>query len=74
MVTTVTGGQMNISNSFNADGWTFKSDDYVESVATQDADYMYFGYWLQSPDDDATDDYSFATFFGGPAGCSLHCG
>jgi hypothetical protein len=43
-------------------GWTFESEDYVESEATQDGDYMYFGYWLQSPvgspSDDPTD-YEF---------------
>ena len=55
------------ATSFVVDGWTFESDDYVEAVATQDADYMYFGYWLQSPDPDVdTSVYEFATFFGGP--------
>ena len=29
-------------------GWTFESKYDVESQATQD-DYMYFGYWLNSP-------------------------
>ena len=32
-------------------GWTFVSDGYAESVAMQSEDYMYFGYWLQSPED-----------------------
>ena len=59
--------------TFVMDGWTFESDDYVEAVATQDADYMYFGYWLQSPNPDPDPDvdtsvYEFATFFGGPVG------
>ena len=66
-VTPVTGGQMNITNNFNADGWTFESDDFVESEATQDADYMYFGYWLQSPEDPGVEnpEYMFAAFSGG---------
>ena len=46
-------------------GWTFESDDNVETVALPDADYMYFGYWLQSADpDETTSNYEFATFFG----------
>ena len=54
------------ATTFEDDGWTFESDDYVETVATPDADYMYFGYWLQSPDpDDADTSYLFATVFGG---------
>ena len=66
-MTTVTGGQMNITNNFTAGGWTFESDDFVESEATQDADYMYFGYWLQSPADPGVDEptYMFATFADG---------
>ena len=68
-VTTVTGGQMNISNSFTAGGWTFESDNFVETEATQDADYMYFGYWLQSPEDPGAEtvEYMFAAFSGGAA-------
>ena len=65
-VTPVTGGQMNITNSFVANGWTFESDNFVETSATPDVDYMYFGYWLQSPDpEDANTAYMFAAFSGG---------
>ena len=67
--TDVNTGQRIITDgtTFVNDGWTFESDDYVETVATQDADYMYFGYWLQSPDPDpdVTDTYEFTTFAGG---------
>ena len=66
-LTPVTGGQMNITNTFTVGGWTFESDDFVESEATQDADYMYFGYWLQSPEDPSEENpaYMFAAFSGG---------
>ena len=66
-VTTVTGGQMNITNNFTAGGWTFESDDFVETSAMQDTDYMWFGYWLQSPEDPGVVEpaYMFATFVGG---------
>ena len=30
-------------------GWEFVSNDNVESESVQDEDYMYFGYWLQTP-------------------------
>ena len=43
-------------------GWTFESDENVESQATQDNDYLYFGYWLQTADDNK---FAFNTFFGG---------
>ena len=60
------GGQLVVSGPLAS--WTFESDDYVESVAKQDADYMYFGYWLQSPDPDpdATRSgvYIFNTLYG----------
>ena len=64
---TITGGQKIITNSFNAAGWTFESDDFVETEATQDADYMYLGYWLQSPENPGVDDpmYMFVAFSGG---------
>ena len=50
-------------------GWTFESDDYVEKVAAQDSDYMYFGYWLQSPEDSSAGSpaYEFVAFHGGAA-------
>ena len=62
------GGQLVINTPLAT--WTFESDDYVESVAKQDVDYMYFGYWLQSPDPDPADDddvtdYNFVTLYGG---------
>ena len=44
-------------------GWEFESDVNVKEGETSDADYMYFGYWLQSPVDGTT--YAFATFSGG---------
>ena len=59
------------STSFSSTGWTFESDGYVEAVAAQDADHMYFGYWLQSPDPDPDVDppvYESATDFGGANG------
>lgn len=43
-------------------GWTFESDENVESQATKDSDYLYFGYWLQTADDNK---FAFNTFFGG---------
>lgn len=58
-----TGVDPNTVATFGAAGWAFKSTDYVEAEATQDADYMYFGYWLQEADEDGA--YAFATFSGG---------
>ena len=49
-------------------GWSFESDENVERVATQDPDYLYFGYWLQ---DEGDNDFAFNTFFGGNAGFTL---
>ena len=48
-------------------GWTFVSTDYAEDAAVQDDDYLYFGYWLQSPQDPGVDTpvYLFATYSGG---------
>ena len=43
--------------------WKFESTANVESQATQDGDYLYFGYWLRMADDDGN--YAFATFSGG---------
>ena len=34
-----------------SENWEFESNSDVESEAVQDPDYMYFGYWLQSPED-----------------------
>ena len=45
--------------------WSFKSDAYIESLAVQDEDYLYFGYWLQSPATGTK--HAFNTFFGGNA-------
>ena len=42
--------------------WLFESDENIESQATQDQDYLYFGYWLQ---DQGDNDFAFNTFFGG---------
>ena len=59
------GGQRVLTVQLAA-GWTFESDGYVESVATPDESYLYFGYWLQSPVNPAVSaTYSFSTFFGG---------
>ena len=41
--------------------WEFESNSDVESEAVQDKDYMYFGYWLQSPEDPNR----FAAFYDG---------
>ena len=43
--------------------WSFESNEYIESEATQDTDFLYFGYWLHMPGD-ATDRPSFGTFYG----------
>ena len=48
-MTNETTGQITLDTTLAA-GWTFVSRDYVETVAAQDSDFMYFGYWLQSPD------------------------
>ena len=39
-----------------------------EVAAEQDKDYMYFGYWLQFPEDTsiAEPEYRFAVIHGGP--------
>ena len=57
------GGQDGTVSTITGEGWTFESTDYVESEATLDGDYLYFGYWLQEADED--DNYAFATFSGG---------
>ena len=44
--------------------WTFVSNANVESASVQDDDYMYFGYWLQSPEDPN----KFAVFYDGKDG------
>ena len=61
-------GQLTLDTALDA-GWTFESDDYVEKVAAQDSDYMYFGYWLQSPEDSSAGSpaYEFVAFHGGAA-------
>ena len=49
------GGQTIITAALTS-GWTFESSNYVESQADQDTDFMYFGYWLQSPEDVGDED------------------
>ena len=43
--------------------WEFVSDENIESAATQDVGYMYYGYWLRSSMDNVA--YQFNAFFGG---------
>ena len=60
------GGQRVLMENIGA-GWTFESDGPVESEATQDGDYLYFGYWLKSPvvsSEDPTN-YDFGVIVGG---------
>ena len=45
--------------------WEFESDEDVESAATQDEGYMYYGYWLRSPMADQP--YQFTALSGGGA-------
>ena len=45
-------------------GWEFESNQNVEEGETPDTNYMYFGYWLNSPVDGGTT-YEFAVFNGG---------
>ena len=51
-------------------GWTFESDENVEDAAAQDDDFLYFGYWLQSPANPGAEDpsYMFATYSGSANG------
>ena len=60
------GGQRVLMASIGR-GWTFESDGPVESEATQDGDYLYFGYWLNSPVVASEDpmDYGFGVIVGG---------
>ena len=60
------GGQRVLMANIGA-GWTFESDGPVESEATQDGDYLYFGYWLNSPVESSEDpmDYAFGVIVGG---------
>ena len=44
--------------------WSFKSTNNHEPSATQDSDYLYFGYWIHMPTD-ANDAYDFVTLAGG---------
>ena len=44
-------------------GWEFESDKNVEEGEVPDTNYMYFGYWLQSPVDGTT--YAFSILNGG---------
>ena len=46
------------------EGWSFTSTDFVETSATPDGDYLYYGYWLQTPVE-ADGDHAFQTFSGG---------
>ena len=66
MTETNIGSQRLLENQL-AQGWTFESDEYDESVALQSEDYMYFGYWLRSPEDATIPNpaYQFSAFFGG---------
>ena len=66
-VATQTSHGQRILNSQLGVGWTFESDENVERVALQSEDYMYFGYWLRSPEDATipTPAYEFSAFFGG---------
>ena len=59
---TVPGRADNTVATISGDGWTFESDENIESQAKQDDDYLYFGYWLQ---DEGDNDFAFNTFFGG---------
>ena len=63
-------GNLVLPSRLSEGGWTFEStrDDEPEGW-TPDADYMYFGYWLNSPVDPSADPmaYEFATFSGGNA-------
>ena len=63
-------GDQRILNNQLTQGWTFESDGYVESVAMQSVDFMYYGYWLRSPADPsiANAAYQFSAFFGGGTG------
>ena len=68
MTDTNVGGEIYITNAVTPlMGWTFESTDPVESVAIQDSDYMYFGYWLKSPvvPSDGPMDYEFDAISGG---------
>ena len=58
------GQDANTVTTALAVGWSFESDENIESQATQDPDYLYFGYWLQ---DEGDNDFMFNTFFGGAA-------
>ena len=49
--------------SLSSGNWKFKSTEYIEELATQDSNYLYFGYWLESPNTGNT--YAFNTFYGG---------
>ena len=67
--TTATPGQdANTVDTALAAGWSFESDENVESQATPDPDYLYFGYWLA---DEGDNDFAFNTFFGGNTGFAL---
>ena len=53
--------------------WTFTpkalaegADHYTVKGVNLDVDYMYFGHWMQTPED-SDGDYEFQTFFGGNA-------
>ena len=61
------GGERLLLTTLDSLDWTFVSDDYVESESTQDEDYMFFGYWLQSPQNPSAPmpQYMFAAFHGG---------
>ena len=50
--------------NYPATGWEFESDENEKEGETQDADYMYFGYWLNSPVGSSLD-YEFDTLYEG---------
>ena len=67
--TNLATGKLELGSSLATESWTFESDGFEIEGAVQDSDYMYFGYWLQSPVPHSTNpmDYAFAAFYGGAA-------
>ena len=67
VIPTIPTGEGNLVLEAHLTGWAFESDNEEKEGEKIDEDYMYFGYWLQSPVEpsDVVTAYNFAAYAGG---------